>query len=299
MEEPGGSVPPTSEPPAVGKGGPLAGLELRRDRHIPVKRLELLGPHVRIVRRTEGDIGGERLLRRALPANPVQRQVHREDRTVSGHHQVLPGGLIAEFAAGVVEVGRIKRGVEAHLERMGLAPAQVPLAEVAGGVAGGLQRLGDRDLLRPDGVEERDATAAGRPARQDGEPARRTHLLARIAIVEPHPAGDQRIEVRRLGVRAALLAGVAPAHVVGEDDDDVGTARRRNCCAGPGPSRQRRQRRAPYAGLDELPAIHGFTRSFPSKLLRTPLRHASNAARIALAFSGKASVRSFFISSSA
>jgi hypothetical protein len=53
-----------------------------------------------------------------------------------------------------------------------------------------------------------------------------------VKLREPQPVGGERIEIRRLDL-AAVAAQIAEAHVISENDDDIGSTRFR------GPQRRR------------------------------------------------------------
>ena len=133
--------------------------------------------------------------------------------------------------------------------------AEVPLADAGGGVALGLESLGQRDLVGRQpagGVGEQHAArcrwhmpAADRqPAGEQRRPARRADLGRRVELREPHALGGHAVEVRRADGRVAVAAEVAVAEVVGEDDDDVGRAPTIEAAPRPGsPSLPRRPSR--------------------------------------------------------
>ncbi len=117
--------------------------------------------------------------------------------------------------------------VEAALLRVHFRQrAEVPLADQAGGVAGGLEpvgegRLGQRQALAAAGIElvaEAGLVAAG----QQPGARRRAIRPGHVAVGEPHAGGGQRVEVRRGDVLAAVEAHVGIAHVVADDEQDVG-----------------------------------------------------------------------------
>jgi hypothetical protein len=183
--------------------------------------------------------------------------------------------LRAAQDAGAVEVAvraaeEAEELVEAALLRVELrGGAEVPLADQPGGVAGGLQTVGQRRLrcrqagaallallpLAPGGVEfvaEALLVAAG----QQAGAGRRTVRARDVAVGEPRPGLGQRVEVRRRHVLAAVEAHVGVAEVVGQDDDDVRLAR---LVAGPEPGRGEQ----PRGDQREQVAWHRFSPSFP------------------------------------
>jgi hypothetical protein len=107
---------------------------------------------------------------------------------------------------------------------VGVLRAVVPLAEAAGGVAGRLERFGDRPLVEVEPLQPgRDAAHAAARVPAAGEqlgPRRRADRLHEEAL-EAGAVLRQRVDVRRAQVGVAVEAQIAPALVVGEDDDDV------------------------------------------------------------------------------
>ena len=106
--------------------------------------------------------------------------------------------------------------------------AEVVLAELAGGVAHGLERRGHRHSLRGDaGRRARltDRGHAGANRQLTGDEVRATRGAARLRVVvgEPHSLGGQLVQIRRTTGHHALVVGtdVKPADVVAHDDDDV------------------------------------------------------------------------------
>ena len=125
----------------------------------------------------------------------------------------------AERAGAARIVGQDRRAGPAEAVEM-------PFAEMAGHVARRLQRLGDRLLLQPQRVAVAEhARAIVRAAGQHAGPRRRTDRAAGVEPLEAQPVGRHRVEVRRLEHRMIAIAGLPPAHVVGHDEDDVGTRR--------------------------------------------------------------------------
>ena len=151
---------------------------------------------------------------------------------------MLPGAVIAVAGAQVEALG---------------VWAQVPLADACGGVARGLEHLGDagvcpfdRVVARFQGVmlgvgttgRDQEAheiyAALGFAARRVELGARRVHAghdagaggsaigSAGVELVHDHPVAGERVEVRGLRELGAVEAYVAPAQVVGQDKYDVG-----------------------------------------------------------------------------
>ena len=109
----------------------------------------------------------------------------------------------------------------------------VPLADHDGFVTGGAQRLGQggglqRDLAGVAGVarvvvgQPAGAHTVGVAAGEQRRARRRADGVGGV-VGEPHTARGQRVDVRGVDLRA-VAAGVGPAHVVHEHDDDVRAA---------------------------------------------------------------------------
>lgn len=106
---------------------------------------------------------------------------------------------------------------------------EVPLAVVGRGVPGGAEHLGQRRLPRREALREpgRHALAAagadGVAARHEG--AARGHAVALdVEVVQEEPLRRERVDPGRGGSAegaAAVAAQLAPAQVVGEDEDDI------------------------------------------------------------------------------
>lgn len=62
-------------------------------------------------------------------------------------------------------------------------------------------------------------------AAQQGRAGRRAERTVRIRIGEPHPAHPDPVNVWRRNVLATVDAEVGIAHVIGEDNEDVGLRR--------------------------------------------------------------------------
>ncbi len=155
--------------------------------------------------------------------------------------------------------------------------AKVPLADVARSVAGGLQRLGDGDLVELHPVRVRraeelavpesdvlgrvlrgrpvldmpdvdivgDADARGVSPGHDRGARRRAHRARGVAVGEAHPLRREAVDVRRLVVPAAVAGDVCPAEIVDEDQDDVRLPRCRADRARAQGGRAARQRKRP------------------------------------------------------
>ena len=100
--------------------------------------------------------------------------------------------------------------------------AKVPFADQTGGIAAGLEARGEGGFAQRQAVAagvhvefvaEALLVAAGHQARA----GRRAVGAADVAIGEAHARGGQPVELRGGNVLAALEAGVAVAHVIGDD----------------------------------------------------------------------------------
>lgn len=160
------------------------------------------------------------------------------------------GGEVVSWRAGIGMA--VEGDVEALLLRpVGLGQAQVPLADVRGAIACGFEGFCQRDLggfqeVFAFGKQHRriggrgfweedmtgwlrwlmagragDAVAGGVLTGQNGSPGRRAKWL-RVGVGEAHSARGEAIDVRGLVVFGAVDAGVHPAHVIDEEEDDVG-----------------------------------------------------------------------------
>ena len=87
----------------------------------------------------------------------------------------------------------------------------------------------ERAALPVEPVDAADGVHAGaRPvlAAHQRRARRLAVRAAGVAAGEPHPLRRQAVDVRRLVILAAVTGDVGVAEVVGEDEDDVGFARR-------------------------------------------------------------------------
>jgi len=140
----------------------------------------------------------------------------------------------------VVGVGNAEVSVEALVgrQKLGLV-AQVPFAEAAGGVAGALENLGDRDLVRVQAVRvarkqhgvsrspcQTDAArvAAGHQRRPRGRADRRRDVERR----QLHSLPGHAVQIRRAVDRRAERPDVTVAHVVDKDHYEVRPRRPRS-----------------------------------------------------------------------
>ena len=122
--------------------------------------------------------------------------------------------------------------------------AEMPLADDRRGVTGALETL-RHEILR--GIEavtggagddnRLQAVTERITARHQHRARRRTHRL-HVELRELRPARRQRVNARRLDVRAAIEADILPAKIVGHNVDDVGFIR-----CGSGQSEKHREQR--------------------------------------------------------
>ena len=142
--------------------------------------------------------------------------------------------------------------IKALLQRRIRLRAQMPLAEVPGGITRLLQRLRQRAILRlqPRGrrgldrllirrsgfpcrglqhhlrqvaVRRGDARACRTEPRENGRTRGRAQRTGRIGASEGHATLRQPLDVRRLvKLRVPVQRRVGPAQVIGEDEDEVG-----------------------------------------------------------------------------
>ena len=127
-------------------------------------------------------------------------------------------GLLAPVAAAAgkdeILVETPFAGAQTHLS---------PLSHAGGHVAGLFQHRGDHDFAA--GINRVVALVADQ-ARAKGISAceqfaaRRTAERRGVAVLEPHAAGRQRVDVRR-AERPAAAMDISQADVVGEDQDDI------------------------------------------------------------------------------
>lgn len=147
--------------------------------------------------------------------------------------RVLFDGLGAAENASRVEVAvRSAEEPEELVEAAALglevgAGAEVPLAHERGRVTGGLQAVGDRRFRRRQAL----AGAAGIelvaeprlvPARQQPGPRGRAVRTGDVAVGEAHARSREGVEVRCQDVTAAVETDIGVAHVVADDEQDVG-----------------------------------------------------------------------------
>jgi hypothetical protein len=150
------------------------------------------------------------------------------------HRYLLPGAV--EGPVVVVAVSLRQRRVRDHVIR------KVPFAIVSRRVARGLQHPGQRRRLRVEPVRHValgvalhprevavDIVARRKMPRQHRSPAGRTHPARDREPVEVRTLPGQPIDVRRLDVGMTVTRQIAPAPVIGEDEDNVGAWSGRGC----------------------------------------------------------------------
>ena len=128
----------------------------------------------------------------------------------------------------VVAVVMVKTSLERQVVMLPLA--QVPLAHHPGGVTGFAERFGDGALVGQHAVfgrvggPDHGAVLPGVAAGHQAAPGGRTDGLD-VKLGELHAFAGDAVDVRCGHLGAAGEAHLVPAHVVGEEDDDVGTRR--------------------------------------------------------------------------
>ena len=158
--------------------------------------------------------------------------------------QILIGRMLGRRSR--IEVEMFARGLDGFVETtfggevLGIG-AEVPFAEHAGGVAGFLERLGQRDFIERqfgdivdwsqraglpiEAVDAADGVDAGARAVLAAHETRAGRLAigaAGVAARESCALGGESVDVRRFVILAAEAGDVGVAEVVGEDEDDVG-----------------------------------------------------------------------------
>ena len=145
----------------------------------------------------------------------------------------IVGPLRLLLGIEVVEVA--EEFVEAVLGRqVFVAVAEMVLAELAGGIAERLERLGDGDVAvlqadrRAGNADLAQAGAQADLAGDEGRAARRAAVLG-VVVGEHHAFLGDAVDVRRLVAHqpAGIGADVGLADVVAEDDEDVRLRRAR------------------------------------------------------------------------
>ena len=150
----------------------------------------------------------------------------------------FPKGVHAAGDADeLVETSLVRRLEEEAAEVIAAVPAavaaEVPFADIGGAIALFSENVGQRGLLHPELVFLRrihvvEDTKAGRefPAHQP-HARRNADRGDGIGAGEPSALGGEPVEMGGGDVFAAVCADVGIAHVVGEDNDEVGFLLRR------------------------------------------------------------------------
>ena len=112
--------------------------------------------------------------------------------------------------------------------------AEVPLANMSGGVGAGFERFGERDLgwrQTARGIGKEHAAVSRHPApqgitaREERGAARCADFGAGVKIGEPHALGGHAIDIRRADRRAAIAPEITVTLVVGKNNNDVRAGR--------------------------------------------------------------------------
>ena len=135
------------------------------------------------------------------------------DGIVLGIHPV-----VVAVIAGLRELGDVEL-------RLGI---EVPFSNVAGFVADPFEQLGVGDLtvaemsrvisgkVSPDAISVRSTTG------ENGGAGRGAHTAGRVALGELDALRGELVEVGCFDERVTVGRGVSPAHVIGDEDDEVG-----------------------------------------------------------------------------
>ena len=170
--------------------------------------------------RAGGAAGGElRLV--GIELDDFFTVVERERRHFRGERRMVFGV--------VVGVGDAEPFVEAVAQRVKFeARAEVPFADAEGGVTPGLEHLGHGPLGIGDTVAAGvvvgalHAESVGVDAGHECGARGGAHGLGDIVLGETRALGGHAVEVRGLEAPGALRAHVGVAHVVDDDENDVG-----------------------------------------------------------------------------
>ena len=194
---------------------------------------------IRRVRGVEGEVEIERLVRALLVdvfhrvvADELGRVAFFADRLVVAEPVEHAGVAVRE----VIQLADHRAVLVVEAALLGpillVGVAEMPLADDGRLVAGLLEALrheplgGVEAVTRGAGDDDRLQAVAERIAPGHQRRARgRAHGL-HVELRELRAARGERVEVRRLDVRAAVEADILPAEIVGDDVDDVGFVRR-------------------------------------------------------------------------
>ena len=165
-------------------------------------------------------------------ARPAMHEVARTDRVPD--RGVGRIGIPVRIRHRVEVVQIAEELIEAvHAGKVLVQIAEMVLAELAGGVAHGLERGGNGRRLRRQadiGASLTDRGHAGANGKFASDEIGTSRCAARFGIVigEAHALRRQPVKVRRLARHDALMIGadIEPADVVAHDEEDIGLLRR-------------------------------------------------------------------------
>ena len=210
----------------------VGGLRLHVEARDVREAVEVLVRHLgRPVRRLVRHVAQERPARGVPVPHEADRPVRQHVRQVAVRLQRAAAPAAAVLPDRRVEVvvpmprAEADEQVEALPHRVHrIRRPVVPLAEGGGRVAGVLEQLGDRHLVGPhvlhaagDAVDVRPQV---HPPGQQRRPRRRADRRD-VEPLQPRPVLRDRVQVRRLEVLVAVDREVAPALVVGHDEQHV------------------------------------------------------------------------------
>ena len=169
------------------------------------------------------ELRGERGRRVHWVVGAAEPHVHEEGAVLAGADE--PDGLVGDLGVAAADVLVVAAEDFDLVEPVGprlVLRAEVPFAEVPGGVAAALQQVADGE--RPAETEPRRVLGeAGREA--PGHEAGAARAAGGPGDVEPAEegaVGGEAVDLRRLGVGMAGAAEIPVAEVVGQQEHDVG-----------------------------------------------------------------------------
>ena len=221
-------------------GEHLANARIQFGDHVAVQTgaaflVVLLRRRQRLVRHGVGEVEEEWLV--LVPLDEFQRPIGVALRERRLHDRILDDLFAIDQLHGphVVAVQNAEVLIEAAANgiELLLGVAEMPLADHAGGIAGAVKELGQRDFRRRQsqlgvlaaeiGGGVRRHAAAKRIATRHQRSARRcAERRRRIELREPRAFRGHPVEIRRLELRMPKARQVAVTEVVGQQDDDVG-----------------------------------------------------------------------------
>ena len=242
----------------------LAGAVVELGERVRIDATARLALEVRMVdeRRVhlrERDIGEERLTGRGIACDEVGRahrnlfiqQRARREVEVLNRFDRRALHALPDFRHGIARFGEQRVGAERGLvggvldaepfietlirRQPAFGLADVPLPERGGRISGIGEQLAERVLPRGEPVValpgQRHAAVAGANGQTAGQQrrARRRALCLDVVVLEPQSLRGQGIDPWRRG-NTAVAADVPPAHVVADDEDDVGLVRHDGWC---------------------------------------------------------------------